>query len=86
MWYSFYTDRLDQVMISRRTFSLTLATPLLLRAQTKALQARIKIDSDRRIGAIDPKIYGNFAEHLGRCIEGGLFEAAARSTALLFDV
>jgi alpha-N-arabinofuranosidase len=26
------------------------------------------------IGTIDPKIYGNFAEHLGRCIEGGIFE------------
>jgi alpha-N-arabinofuranosidase len=62
-------------MISRREFALTLgATPLALHAQTKALQARIKIDADRRIGDIDPKIYGNFAEHLGRCIEGGLFE------------
>ena len=61
-------------MISRREFSLTLTMPLLMRAQTKALQARIKIDSDRKIGAIDPKIYGNFAEHLGRCIEGGLFD------------
>ena len=65
-------------MISRRQFGLALATPLAVplpaRAQSNALQARIKIDSDRRIGAIDPKIYGNFAEHLGRCIEGGLFE------------
>jgi alpha-L-arabinofuranosidase len=61
-------------MISRRAFSLTMAAPLLLRAQTGALRARIKIDSERKIGAIDPKIYGNFAEHLGRCIEGGLFE------------
>lgn len=65
-------------MISRRDFALTLAAPLTvpagLHAQTKALQARIRIDADRRIGDIDPKIYGNFAEHLGRCIEGGLFE------------
>jgi alpha-N-arabinofuranosidase len=62
-------------MISRRQFASVLAvTPYVLRAQTKALQARIKIDPDRRIGDIDPKIYGNFAEHLGRCIEGGLFE------------
>ncbi|HXJ44169.1 MAG TPA: alpha-L-arabinofuranosidase C-terminal domain-containing protein, partial [Bryobacteraceae bacterium] len=48
--------------------------PSLLRTQTTPLQARVKIDPDRKIGAIDPKIYGNFAEHLGRCIEGGLFE------------
>jgi alpha-L-arabinofuranosidase len=62
-------------MISRRDFALTaLAAPLALHGQTKALQARIKLDSDRKIGDIDPKIYGNFAEHLGRCIEGGLFE------------
>jgi alpha-N-arabinofuranosidase len=61
-------------MISRREFALALAAPLAVRAQAKALRARIKIDSDRRIGDIDPKIYGNFAEHLGRCIEGGLFE------------
>jgi alpha-N-arabinofuranosidase len=26
------------------------------------------------IGDIDPKIYGNFIEHLGRCIEGGVFD------------
>jgi len=42
-------------MFSRRQFGLALAAPLALRAQPKALQARIKIDSDRRIGAIDPK-------------------------------
>ena len=61
-------------MISRRQFALALAAPAIVRAQPRAIQARIKIDSDRQIGAIDPKIYGNFAEHLGRCIEGGLFE------------
>ncbi|MEI9972994.1 MAG: hypothetical protein WDO73_13590 [Ignavibacteriota bacterium] len=26
------------------------------------------------IGDIDPMIYGNFIEHLGRCIDGGIFE------------
>src|SRR4051812_47983485 len=66
-------------MISRRDFALTAlaplaAVPLGLHGQSKAIQARIKIDADRKIGDIDPKIYGNFAEHLGRCIEGGLFE------------
>ena len=37
-------------------------------------QARIKIDIERQIGEIDKMIYGNFVEHLGRCIYGGLFE------------
>lgn len=35
---------------------------------------RIKIDLDRRIGAIDPNVFGGFAEHLGRCIYGGMYE------------
>ncbi len=37
-------------------------------------QARIKIDTDRVIGEVDPLVFGNFAEHLGRCIYGGLYE------------
>lgn len=36
--------------------------------------ARIKIDFDRQIGTIDRNIYGNFIEHLGRCIYGGIYE------------
>jgi alpha-L-arabinofuranosidase len=51
-----------------------MALPWVLRAQEAPLRARIKIDTERVIGDIDPKIYGNFTEHLGRCIEGGVFE------------
>ena len=51
-----------------------LAAPWVLRAQQTASKARIKIDTERVIGEIDPKIYGNFIEHLGRCIEGGIFD------------
>jgi len=36
--------------------------------------AVVKIDLDRRIGAIDRKIYGMFVEHLGRCIYGGMYD------------
>ncbi|MGA2183037.1 MAG: alpha-L-arabinofuranosidase C-terminal domain-containing protein [Bryobacteraceae bacterium] len=62
-------------MITRRQFSAAVAAaPLLLRGQTRALNARIHIDPERIIGPIDPKIYGNFTEHLGRCIEGGIFD------------
>src|SRR5437870_6568407 len=43
-------------------------------AQQKSSVARIKIDTDRTIGQIDKMIYGNFIEHLGRCIEGGVFQ------------
>ncbi len=38
------------------------------------LQAHLMIDVERRLGTIDPKIYGNFIEHLGRCIYGGVYD------------
>lgn len=37
-------------------------------------KARIKVDTERRISDIDDMIYGNFVEHLGRCIYGGIYE------------
>ena len=37
-------------------------------------QARIKIDIDRTIGEVHPHLFGNFAEHLGRMIYGGVYE------------
>lgn len=42
--------------------------------QEKTSPARIKIDVEREIGSIDKNIYGNFVEHLGRCIYGGLYD------------
>ena len=64
--------------ISRRNFTKSIAAaagaPYILRGQQGALKARVKIDTERVIGDIDPLIYGNFIEHLGRCIDGGVFE------------
>jgi alpha-N-arabinofuranosidase len=37
-------------------------------------EARIKIDIDRTIGQINKNIYGNFVEHLGRCVYGGIYD------------
>src|SRR6266540_1456262 len=37
-------------------------------------QARIKVDIDRAIGEVHPHLFGNFAEHLGRMIYGGIYE------------
>ena len=60
--------------LTRRDFAASLAAaPLLAQSSTGVLKARIKIDTERTIAAIDKKIYGNFIEHLGRCIEGGVF-------------
>ena len=36
--------------------------------------ARIKLDIDRTIGQIDENLYGNFVEHLGRCVYGGVYD------------
>jgi alpha-N-arabinofuranosidase len=65
--------------LSRRTFAKGLTTalvavPFAVRAGQPPLTARVKIDTERVIGEIDPLIYGNFVEHLGRCVEGGVFE------------
>jgi len=62
--------------LSRRQFSvLALGAPFLLKGgQVNSDAAHIRLDPDRVIGQIDPKLYGNFLEHLGRCIEGGVFD------------
>ncbi len=37
-------------------------------------EARIKIDIERTIGQVNKHIYGNFVEHLGRCVYGGIYD------------
>lgn len=62
---------------SRRTVVATaLASPIILRTASAAseIRADIKVDTQNTRGAIDRKIYGNFIEHLGRCIDGGVFD------------
>ncbi len=36
--------------------------------------ASIRIDIERVISAVDPRIYSGFTEHMGRCIYGGIYE------------
>ncbi|MGI9069783.1 MAG: alpha-N-arabinofuranosidase [Bryobacteraceae bacterium] len=62
--------------LSRRQFSaLGLGAPFLLKGrQVSSQAAHITVNPNRVIGQIDPKLYGNFLEHLGRCIEGGVFD------------
>ena len=43
-------------------------------ARERSLMTRISIDLDRRIGTVDPRIFGQFIEHLGRCIYGGIYD------------
>jgi len=45
-----------------------------LTANLYSQNARIKIDIDRTIGQVDNNLYGNFVEHLGRCVYDGIYE------------
>ncbi len=38
------------------------------------LHASMILDKDYQIGAIDPRLYGSFIEHLGRAVYGGIYE------------
>src|SRR5262245_30646032 len=37
-------------------------------------QAHVLVDRDFTIGQTDPRLFGAFVEHLGRCVYGGIFE------------
>ncbi len=43
------------------------------------LTASINLDVNKRISAIDPRIYGSFIEHMGRAIYTGIFEPGHES-------
>src|SRR5690606_10804611 len=36
--------------------------------------ARIVLDNERVVGTISPLLFGGFAEHMGRCVYGGLYD------------
>lgn len=59
-----------QAALAVSTLALAASLPVFGQAQ----QARIKIDTDRKIGEVHPHLFGNFAEHLGRVIYGGIYE------------
>ena len=43
-------------------------------AHGQSLKAKIKIDMERKTGSVDKLLFGNFTEHLGRCIYGGIYD------------
>ncbi len=70
---SVVSDFLDRPFLI--AFCSALAVVSAFAAQpTPSTDARIKIDTERVIGKVDPALFGNFTEHLGRCIYGGVFE------------
>lgn len=61
---------LKKTAIACMLISLVLSTETTVNAQ----DARIKIDVDRTIGEVHEHLYGNFTEHLGRHIYGGIYD------------
>lgn len=55
-------------------FGIAVVAGLFLTNGSSAQNARIKIDIDRQIGQVSNHIYGNFVEHLGRCVYGGIYD------------
>jgi alpha-N-arabinofuranosidase len=47
---------------------------LLVPASSSAADATITIAPGQRLGRIEPAVHGQFIEHLGTCITGGVFE------------
>jgi len=37
-------------------------------------EVKVRLHSDIAIGDTDPRLFGAFVEHLGRCVYGGIFE------------
>jgi alpha-L-arabinofuranosidase len=61
----------------KNCFTLILFTFFSAALAAQPLKARIKIDIERTIGEIDSLLYGNFTEHLGRCIYGGIYDPSS---------
>ena len=55
-------------------------------------KAKVLVDRDFAIGDTDPRLFGAFVEHLGRCVYGGIYEpghpaadAAIDAASEMFD-
>lgn len=60
-----------------KSLSVVILSIMLLPVSMQSQNAKIKFDIDRKIGEVDKNIYGNFVEHLGRCVYGGVYEPSS---------
>lgn len=64
-----------------KIFRIILSAIVIIAVDTGAYaqveRAMIKIDTDRTLGLIDPHLYGNFSEHLGQGIYGGIYDPSS---------
>ncbi|MBI4361885.1 MAG: hypothetical protein HY558_01790 [Euryarchaeota archaeon] len=49
------------------------------------MMARIRVDPARPTGAVDPRIYGQFIEHIDHCIYGGILDSHFRPRREVLD-
>jgi alpha-N-arabinofuranosidase len=61
-----------------RAFPGVTSQTLFAQSSAEPVKAILKIDPERRLGTIDPNLYGNFVEHLGRCIYGGIYDEGSK--------
>src|SRR6476659_3648993 len=62
-----------KTLITAALLALVLAS-----APPTAGVAILQVDTDRRMGTIDPKIYGQFLEHINHSVEDGLYAEQIR--------
>lgn len=66
-------DRSTKILLLSAALLITLSLTQFCRAQDSAANAAVTVKADKKIGVINPNIYGHFAEHLGTCIYEGIW-------------
>ena len=69
-----------------KKLSLFLATLLACTAALRAGTVDVKVDTAKTGAPISPYIYGQFVEHLGRCIYGGIWAEMLEDRKFYFDI
>ena len=65
---------------------LSLAAAAILGSMTQAADINVKLDLDETGHPINPFIYGQFIEHLGRCIYGGIWAEMLEDRKFYFPI
>jgi alpha-N-arabinofuranosidase len=65
---------MNMLKLVLRITSALILPALLNIGNVNGQNARIKIDTERTIGEVNKNLYGNFVEHLGRCVYGGIYD------------
>src|SRR5947209_8727366 len=61
-------------LITRRKYLATMAAAPLVRGAGSTAATRVTIDAGQAVSRVNPMIFGQFVEHLGRCVYGGIYE------------